>query len=140
MLPFIFFIAACSPSQPSLFVLFSLLNLSTTFFGELLLRDFDTFDQNFLLPDCAIKHTRIGLSVEFLLEFAHALVLFALVRVEDVLGQMPVSGNSADFVTVTVLLYQLLTIFDRSLLTGVGSTRRSPGHTFPHSQIHIFRP
>lgn len=76
------------------------------------------FSNSYILNYCLFLHrsifldARIGLFVQFLIESASLLILFAFEGVENVLRKMSVIGYSTDLVAVYVFLYQFLSVLD----------------------------
>lgn len=104
----------------------------------LILRDLYVFNSDGLISQPIFFDACIGLLVEFFVVPADCLILFSFVGVEDVLGKVAIVGNSSDLVAVDVFAYQLFSVFDRPLFSGVDGSCWSPGNALPQSNVHVF--
>ena len=114
-----------------LFPLFLVMNLFLFNFNAL---DYGSFPRRL-----DVDYSCIGFSINSFIMLACPLVLFSFVGVEDVLGKMPVLGDSPNFVAVLILLDQLFAILLCSCFSGVDAACGFPSNVLPESEIHVLR-
>ena len=98
---------------------------------QLFLLDFYILNQPFFIRLALSNYARIGLTIRLFIEPARRLILLALFCVQDVLGQMSVVCYPPYLGAMRILLYQLLSVLNSSLLASIDCTCGSPSYALP---------